>query len=255
MAKRLGEILIDANQLTEGKLTMALKEQERWGGKIGDILVRMNFATEEVVYRGLATQQNLAYAELDNVFVPEAVMRKVPEEHAQRLQVIPLEVRENKVLVVATADPRNVRGLDALSNLTGLKLQVKVAGPGAIAQARARAQFEEISDASGEFKLVDMSGNTVNLTAPEEWRQPTPAPSAPAVVAAPVAAVRPPQPVAQPVAQAPAPAPVATQPNAVELARAVDELKREVVFLRSLMGLLVEKGVLTREECLARMKR
>ena len=39
----------------------------------------MNFASEEAVYRALAAQQNLAYAELDGLFVPEAVMRKVLE--------------------------------------------------------------------------------------------------------------------------------------------------------------------------------
>lgn len=252
MAKRLGEILLESGQLTEGRLNMALKEQERWGGKIGDIIVRMNFASEEVVYRALAAQQNLPYVDLDGLFVPDEVMRKVPEEQAQRLQVIPIEIRD-RMLVVATADPRNVRGLDALANLTGMKLQVKVAGPVAIAQARARAQFEELSDASGEFKLVDMSGNTVNLSAPEGWK--------PAATGA--APVQPPAPQTQtqqaavtsfPPAQAPA-AQMPAQINAPELARMVEELRREVAFHRSLMALLVEKGVLTREECLARMKR
>ena len=47
--KRLGEILVQAGVLDEGRLRAALAEQRRWGGPLGRILVDMGGISEDVM--------------------------------------------------------------------------------------------------------------------------------------------------------------------------------------------------------------
>ena len=46
MRIKIGDLLVKAGVITELQLKAALAEQSQWGGKLGDILVRMEFVTE-----------------------------------------------------------------------------------------------------------------------------------------------------------------------------------------------------------------
>ena len=48
MAIKIGELLLKAKVVTEPQLKAALDEQKKWGGKLGEILVRMTFVSEEM---------------------------------------------------------------------------------------------------------------------------------------------------------------------------------------------------------------
>jgi hypothetical protein len=45
---KLGELLIKANVLQESQRKAALAEQAKWGGKLGEILVRMSLVSEDI---------------------------------------------------------------------------------------------------------------------------------------------------------------------------------------------------------------
>ena len=250
---KLGELLIKANVLQESQLKAALAEQAKWGGKLGEILVRMNLVSEDILVRALSKQLAIPAVNLDAVKdIAKHILNRIPLQTARDFAVLPLQLRDDgKTLVVAIADPLNVRQLDELRAITKCRISPNVAGRTAIARAMARFYEEsgELADADTNFKVVDSHGRTIVKNLKDVAGQ----------AAAPAPAPAPPPP--------PAPAPMPSRPSMetaavrsngspVELLRSVEEVQRkEVAALKAMVELLIEKGVFTRDEYLAKVKR
>jgi len=264
---KLGELLIKANVLQETQLKSALAEQQKWGGKLGDILVRMSLVTEEILIKALSKQLGIQAAPLDSIQgIAPHVKAKVPREKARDMGVIPLQIRDDgKTLVVAMADPQNVQQLDTLRALTRCRIIAQLAGRTAVTRAFARF-YEgeaELSDFEGSFKVVDAQGRTVvkSLKELEDQRSdvdfsgnsPAPAPAGrpgPPVGGPGVAGPR------TPMRGTPAAGAAAAGPNPSEVLRTLEDLqRREVAAIKAMVELLIEKGVFSREEYLAKVKR
>ncbi|MCP3145207.1 GspE/PulE/PilB domain-containing protein [Pyxidicoccus xibeiensis] len=251
---KLGELLIKANVLQESQLKAALAEQAKWGGKLGEILVRMSLVSEDILVRALSKQLGMPAVNLDAVqMVPPHVKAKISSQTARDFSVLPLQLRdEGKTLVVAMSDPLNVRMLDELRALTKCRIVPNVAGRTSIARAFSRIYEEnaELEDADTNFKVVDAQGRTVvkNLKDMD--------PAAAAVAASPASRPTPPPAARPPTSQeVPAVRPANTGSPA-DLLRSVEEVQRkEVAALKAMVELLIEKGVFSREEYLAKVKR
>jgi hypothetical protein len=235
---KLGELLIKAKVLNELQLKSALQEQAKWGGKLGEILVRMNFVTEDVLVKALSKLLNVPRVDLDKEPLPsDPVRRKIPHDLASDMNAVPLRLEEDgKVLVVAMADPTNVRQLDAIQGISKCKIRPVIAGPSQVARSLARAYEGEadVGPADEQFKVVDAQGRTV-VKSVAELNPSTPAPT--------------------PRVAAPAPRPPAGS-NPSALLQAVEETQRkEVAALRAMVDLLIEKGVFTRDEYIARVRK
>jgi hypothetical protein len=256
---KLGELLIKANVLQESQLKAALAEQAKWGGKLGEILVRMNLVSEDILVRALSKQLAIPAVNLDAVKeIPPHVLHRVPVQTARDFSVLPLQMRDDgKTLVVAIADPLNVRQLDELRGVTKCRIVPNVAGRTAISRALARFYEEtaELGEADTNFKVVDAQGRTVvkhindvpGAAAVASAPAPAPAPAAaPANTAAPRGALSRELPTAR----------GGVNNSPVELLRSVEEMQRkEVAALKAMVELLIEKGVFTRDEYLAKVKR
>ena len=248
MPIKLGELLVRANIISEGQLKAALAEQVKWGGKLGEILVRMSFCNEDIVVKALSKQMAIPRAELETVQPPpESVLHKIPVEMSRDLNVVPLQLRDDgKTLVVALADPRNIDTVDTLRARTGCKIVAMIAGPSALNKARGRFYYgEEELEAGGEpFKVTDSRGNTM-VREISTLR--------PAEQAAATATARPAPPTQAPPQR---PAPPAPSQGPGEVLTAIEAVQRkEVSVLKAMVELLIEKGVFSREEYLARVKR
>jgi len=253
---KLGELLIKANVLQESQLKAALAEQAKWGGKLGEILVRMSLVSEDILVRALSKQLNIPAVNLDAVqMIPPHVRAKIPAQTARDFAVLPLQLRdEGKTLVVAVADPLNVRHLDELRAISKCRIIPNVAGRTSIARAYTRLYEEnaELGEADTNFKVLDAQGRTVvkNMQGG--------APPPPGAGAAP--APPPPRPAAAPPARPSVSDVPSVKPagggSPAELLKAVEEVQRkEVAALKAMVELLIEKGVFTREEYLAKVKR
>ncbi len=244
---KLGELLIKANVLQESQLKAALAEQAKWGGKLGEILVRMSLVSEDILVRALSKQLNIPAVNLDAVqMIPPHVRSKIPAQTARDFAVLPLQLRDDgRSLVLAVADPLNVRHLDELRAITKCRIIPNVAGRTAIARAYARLYEDgaELADADTNFKVLDAQGRTVVKKVDEVNGAPAQQAPAPAPRAAPPRAAE-------------APRAAAAQGNPSELLKTVEEVQRkEVAALKAMVELLIEKGVFTREEYLAKVKR
>jgi hypothetical protein len=246
---KLGELLIKANVLQEGQLKAALAEQAKWGGKLGEILVRMSMVSEDILVRALSKQLNIPAVNLDAVqTVPPHVRAKIPAQTARDFAVLPLQLRDDgKTLVVAVADPLNVRHLDELRAISKCRIVPNVAGRTSIARAYSRiyeAADADLGEADTNFKVMDAQGRTlVKNMRDVQGAPPQPAPQAPPRPAA-----------SRPSAETPSVK--SGNSNPVELLKAVEEVQRkEVAALKAMVELLIEKGVFSREEYLAKVKR
>jgi hypothetical protein len=234
MRIRIGDLLVKAGVITELQLKAALAEQLQWGGKLGDILVRMEFLTEEVLVRALSKQTGIARADLSGE-CDKAALAAVPPDTAEEFGLVPVGLKDQgRTLVVAMSDPLNISATDHLVSLTGgRKIETQLAGAAAIRNAISRWYRGEelLGDDEQSMKIVNNAGNTV-----VDMRAVRKSPATKAKSAA-----APPAPARQ---------------SAVEVLRGVEETQRRAVAaLKAMVELLIEKGIFSRDEYLARVKR
>ncbi|GAC1609638.1 MAG: hypothetical protein NVS4B10_25180 [Myxococcales bacterium] len=247
MRIKIGDLLVKAGVITDAQLKSALAEQAQWGGKLGDILVRMEFLTEEILVRALSKQTSIPRADLGGESAPDA-LAKVPADVAEELSLVPLALQDDdRTLLVAMSDPLNLMVTDHLRSITGCRIVAQLAGTSAIRSAISRWYRGEdlaagtTSDLSS-LRIVNNSGTTVDTMD---------ARAAPATGPIPAVASS-----ARAKAPSPARAQAAPAASAVEVLREVEKTQRKsVAALKAMVELLIEKGVFSREEYLARVKR
>jgi hypothetical protein len=254
MAIKIGELLLKAKVVTEPQLKAALEEQKKWGGKLGETLVRMTFVSEDMMVKALAKQLNIPRADLDAMPpVPKPVLHRIPHEVARDLQAVALQLNADKMLVVAMTDPTNLTQLDTLAKVSRCKISPMIASATQIAKMIARSYEDDLGPSSldaepgeHELKVVDSQGKTVVKSLKELEARGSAAPAA-----RPPTAPPPPPAAAPPSMAAPA---VGAAPPAV-LSYIEDAQRREVAALKAMVELLIEKGVFSRDEYLARVKK
>jgi type IV pilus assembly protein PilB len=148
--KRVGELLVEAGVIDGDQLQAVLAHQRKWGGRVGQCVVALGFASEAQVVRALASRLDCPVADLSALRPgPElaAALALVPPEVALRHKLIPIAV-EASCLTVAMADPTNVVAADDLSFRVGRRVRVAIAGETEIARAVRRLYHGE-EDAAG----------------------------------------------------------------------------------------------------------
>lgn len=120
--KRLGEMLVEGELITEQLLRHALEEQKKAGIKLGQYIIRSGMATETQIVDLLSRQlkiekYNPALYPLD---IQLAIL--IPVDKAQKYQVVPLR-KTGRLLNVAMVDPLDIKALDAVEVLTGFEVE------------------------------------------------------------------------------------------------------------------------------------
>ena len=154
----LGRLLVAAKLVSEAQLGTALAEQKRWGGRLGEILVRMSYLSEDLLVKVLSEQ--LGYPVVDLAALPDlprAVLDRVPRVTARRCRALPIGVRDDgRTVVVAMADPRDLKRLDELRSATGgARIVPYLAVPGPKRSAFAAvADWAQMAGAAGAACLL-----------------------------------------------------------------------------------------------------
>jgi hypothetical protein len=220
-------------------LKTALVEQRRWGGPLGRILVDMELITEEALVAALSQQLNFPTVDLDKVEIPPEVIALVPGELTAQHRMMPFK-RAGKFLDVAMSEPTNLGIIDELRIRTQLNVRPYLAGPKMIERAITRYYGEVLFDEQETPPPV-----TVKTTSTGKYK-----------------VMQSEAPAAQP-----QPRPASrhqygqTNPSRDQEIRSLQErisqlealVSRDEDVLRKVLGLLVDKGIATREEILERL--
>jgi hypothetical protein len=127
----LGTLLIERGLLDEDRLQEALEISEENGERLGEVLVRLAWVSEDDLAQVLAEQWQLRYCERSSISFDGEALRRMSREDAARLEALPIQVDHAGVLVVALAEPTESR-LMALRTLLGDNIDFVVVAKGAI---------------------------------------------------------------------------------------------------------------------------
>jgi type IV pilus assembly protein PilB len=164
VSRRLGDLLVREGLIDNEQLARALQEQKGSNDKLGSILVKLSFVTEENLIAFLSRQYGIQSITLSQMDIDPDVIKLVPEQIARKYEVLPVKLQGN-TLTLAMGDPTNVFALDDVGFMTNLQVIPAVASQAAIRQAIDRAYdskgggiaeiVSEMEGAAADVELVE----------------------------------------------------------------------------------------------------
>ena len=126
--QKIGEILVHAGKIDEGKLNSALAEQKKSNEKIGQVLISMGAIDEDDFITAFSMQ--MGYPKADNFLLLEAnqdAVRLIPEDFARTNSVLAVK-KSDKAVTIVMEDPEDLATIDSVKRLTGLDTDIVVGG-------------------------------------------------------------------------------------------------------------------------------
>ncbi len=121
---RLGDLLINSGVITDEQLQKALELQKQGGRKLGEVLIDEGITTDEAIARALSNQLGIDMVELNNVAIPDDILKLVPSNVLKKNKAIPFEYGNDlNVLRVAMVDPMDMNAMDDISIITNLQVE------------------------------------------------------------------------------------------------------------------------------------
>jgi len=119
---RIGEALLALDLITPEQLEQALAQQrDDRSVPLGELLVRKGVISRAQLQSALARKMGYPVVDVEHFAVEPDAVRKLPYAVAKRLEVLPLVLRDGR-LVVAMEDPTRRDALDEVEFITQLKV-------------------------------------------------------------------------------------------------------------------------------------
>ena len=127
--KRIGDILLEEQIITQEQLEEALATAKNEKKKIGEAVVELGYATEQSIAEALSSQLGFEYVNLTSVTIPENVLSLIGENVLRRHVMIPYAFNPNNMnqVLVAMADPMDMTAIDDFNIVTNLQVVPAVA--------------------------------------------------------------------------------------------------------------------------------
>jgi len=123
--KPLGGSLVLNGYITKGQLNIALQEQKETKQKLGKVLVKKGYISEDVLIEALGRQHGTASINLFKKSIDREVLSLIPKEIVKKYKTIPLGFTnaggEDK-LIVAMANPSDMEVIKTLAFITGFSI-------------------------------------------------------------------------------------------------------------------------------------
>lgn len=123
---KLGDLLLQMEEITQEQLKDALSSQNTSGKKLGELLVEKGYITETKIMVALSQQFGLEIVNLDNYIISMDATKVISEKLAKRTNSIPLRVWNDKLLV-AVNDPLNIFDIEDIEMESGKKVEIVLA--------------------------------------------------------------------------------------------------------------------------------
>jgi len=131
---RLGELLVRSHAITPRQLEHALEQQKHLKMPLGQILLKLNYLTDEQIRRALSVQLNISYVDLDVIPTDRVLIRFINGSYARRYSVLPVGL-DDQTLTVAMDDPTQGHVVEELTRSTGKIIRLVTASQLAIQRA------------------------------------------------------------------------------------------------------------------------
>ena len=124
--RRLGEILVAAGKITKEQLDTVLSKQQKLGKKLGEILIDEELVTDIDIMEAIETQTGILRVDLSEVGCDKKAIKMVSQRLCDKYDLAPFGFEGSKIKV-ALADPLNIFAIDDVSISTGLEVEPFIA--------------------------------------------------------------------------------------------------------------------------------
>jgi type IV pilus assembly protein PilB len=124
--KPLAQVLLEANYVTPAQLDVAYREQRTTQEKLEDVLERLGFVSARDVLEIIGRTYDIQAVDLARTPLDPQAAKLVPESLARQHRLLPVQ-EHNGTLTVAMADIHDIFAIDKLRQLTGLRVEPRIA--------------------------------------------------------------------------------------------------------------------------------
>ncbi|MBI3920411.1 MAG: Flp pilus assembly complex ATPase component TadA [Armatimonadetes bacterium] len=140
--KSLGQMLKEKGLVNDQQLSTALEAAKTASQPLGQTLIDLGFVDETIVMQAVAAQKGVPYVDLSKIQYDKGNLGLIPGELQEKHGVLPIKL-DGKKLIVATADPSNIVGLDEIRMRTGYDVRPVLASVTQIAKIKNESRGEE----------------------------------------------------------------------------------------------------------------
>jgi type IV pilus assembly protein PilB len=124
--RRIGSLLLERGAISSEQLDYALKLQAETGRRLGELLVTENMISENDLVEALSAKLKIPRLDLNDLLIDPGVLRLVPAEMARRLIVLPV-ARIGSSITLAMSDPLDIIAVDEVKYHTGMDINRAIA--------------------------------------------------------------------------------------------------------------------------------
>jgi len=124
--RRIGDVLIDSELITQEQLDIALEVQKKEKKLLGEVLIDLNYVTEEQVIKTLEFALRIPHVDLSLITIEREILSLVPEATATKFQLIPIK-KEGNVLTIAMVNPLDYDAIESIRIVTRMEVRPNVA--------------------------------------------------------------------------------------------------------------------------------
>lgn len=146
---RLGRVLLAHRSIQPDQLKRALEVQARTHERLGEILVRLGYLSEDLLVRALASAKGVRAWNLKSDPPTKEALKCLPMELCREFEMLPVQVRGDQLLV-ACSDPDHAEALDAARLASGLRVEPVLAH-----DVRLRTLIEQTFEGLGDQRSMD----------------------------------------------------------------------------------------------------
>lgn len=146
--------LVEDGVMTEADVKAAQEAREQQGGRLEDILVSLGLVDADNMLGYCALALETVPIHLDNLTVPEDILKLVPEELAAKYQLVPI-FRTFTVLTVAMANPLDIQAIDDIERLTKFRVVPMLSSQEQIDSAIRRLYRSSMESVSGFLSRIE----------------------------------------------------------------------------------------------------
>ncbi len=140
----IGELLLSTGLISQRQLDQALELQKSDHRRLGEIIVAAEMVSEAKVTQIISQQLSVPWVSLEYIDFSRQLLNLVSAEIAQKYTLVPIYVRRSKnrkeTLYIAMEDPSDSAPLDEVASYSGLPVRPMIAPPSDI-RAAIRAYY------------------------------------------------------------------------------------------------------------------
>ncbi len=122
---QLEKILVETGVITKEALGKVQELQHSKGGRLGEVLIKEGFITQENLLAVLSRVFNVLPLNLSRVNIDPKVLQLIPEKAARHYRVIPIS-RMDETLTVAISEPLNIIAIEHVRQMTGCEIKAVI---------------------------------------------------------------------------------------------------------------------------------